>query len=425
MMTETTAEHDVWIVVAPGLERVLCQELASLGVTTAARSERGGVQIALGDRELAAVVLHSRIAESVRVRIMEATAPDERRLDRHLARVQWARWLGAPFDLRVDASAKKSRLFHTGLLESHVVEAIRTACRGVRLAADPENAKVRVWIRMEHDNAVVRVEVGRPRMHRRGWRGAVGVASLRETIASATLRAAGWAPPTHGEAHLADPCCGAGTLLIETASLATAAPPTRDGPLLLAGVASRWPDSPLAAAWQRAEAGANNAAPAKGKARDLAGDAGAKPSLVLWGSDRDKEAVAACRVNEAAFGASSPNAASRVQLHWRAEELSDAIAALPAGAAVICNLPWGRRTDDDAYVSMRRFAGALRSRRDLGLVAVLDGSGRAKDAGLRGRVALRFEQGGVPVSLIVLREAEAVGAPSTGPRKDGPRRYGA
>ena len=27
MMTETTAEHDVWIVVAPGLERVLCQEL--------------------------------------------------------------------------------------------------------------------------------------------------------------------------------------------------------------------------------------------------------------------------------------------------------------------------------------------------------------------------------------------------------------
>ena len=62
-----------------------------------------------------------------------------------------------------------------------------------------------------------RIWSGEGSMHKRGYRGNVHRAALRETTAAALLLASGWKPQTQS---LCDPMCGSGTFAIEAALLA-------------------------------------------------------------------------------------------------------------------------------------------------------------------------------------------------------------
>ena len=61
-------------------------------------------------------------------------------------------------------------------------------------------------------------------LHRRGWRARIGAAPLRETLAAALLRVAGW----NGDRPFLDPMCGSGTLAIEAALMAARRAPGLD-----------------------------------------------------------------------------------------------------------------------------------------------------------------------------------------------------
>jgi 23S rRNA G2445 N2-methylase RlmL len=80
-------------------------------------------------------------------------------------------------------------------------------------APDDAAADLNVRVFIEHDTAFVGVRLGRYPLHRRPYKQVHVPGSLKPPVAAALLRLAGLAPG----ARMLDPCCGAGTLLVEAA----------------------------------------------------------------------------------------------------------------------------------------------------------------------------------------------------------------
>ena len=88
---------------------------------------------------------------------------------------------------------------------------------------DEENADLRVVVRVRGTQVNVAIDLTGEALSNRGYRLKVGEAPLRENLAAGLLRLANWTPET----PLIDPFCGAGTILIEAASIAAGLPPVR------------------------------------------------------------------------------------------------------------------------------------------------------------------------------------------------------
>lgn len=268
----SAARRRLFAVSTPGLERSLERELQMLRVPGRLEVVPGGVSIDGSVESLWRVALQSRVAESVRVRIGEPFhAPDARSLAQGLGRLPWQDCVdtnAAAFDSApiVKAGSVLSRLYHVGLLEGAVREALGAALRrpgGGGTAAPMEEAfatpstsstdtgerpakqieeevaaadgsgkvvgqavtrkykePLDVRLQVKHDGCQVSA-LATGLLHRRGYRKAVGQAPLRETLASACvlasplLRRLALAEHADEELVLWDPFCGSGTLLLE------------------------------------------------------------------------------------------------------------------------------------------------------------------------------------------------------------------
>jgi len=282
------APSALYVVCAPGLERITTSELRALGVPTG-DVEPGGVTLDGNADIIYRANLHLRSASRVLARVAEFRVTTFYDLEARARHIEWERWLGAE-PVRVRVTCRKSKLYHSDAVAQRFVEAIakRTgawaATRDSRNAgaqdeaADPnadgdvagggegggEDAQLFI-VRLLHDTCTVSVDTSGALLHRRGYRQAVAKAPLRETIAAAMVLASDW----RGEAPLVDPLCGAGTIPIEGALIAR-----RIAPGIGRGFAfMRWPSFD-AAAWARHLAEAreqelpNAAAPIVGTDRD-------------------------------------------------------------------------------------------------------------------------------------------------------------
>ena len=196
--------NDLYAVCAPGLEEATEAELRELGAADVRAAGAGGVQYRADDRQEARIRLGLRTVVRVLRRVAEFPARDRRQLSDGLSAVDWA---GLPTGGGVRATARKSKLHHTGLIE----EAVRKAAG---LPAEAEGTSIRV--RLERDVCTVSVVMGPERLDHRGWRTDVGPAPLRESVAAAVLRLSGW----DRQAPLLDPLCGSGVLPLEAADWA-------------------------------------------------------------------------------------------------------------------------------------------------------------------------------------------------------------
>jgi putative N6-adenine-specific DNA methylase len=168
--------------------------------------------------------LWSRVA--VRVLLLLATfdAPDDDALYEGVRGGDWSAFVSPKRTLAVKATCRSSVLTHSQFIAQKTKDAIVDQLRdraGARPSVDLEDPDVVVIVRLVRDKASVYVDLaGRP-LHERGWRAAAGEAPLKETLAAAVVRLAGWdrARP------LVDPMCGAGTIAIEAAAWARAMAP--------------------------------------------------------------------------------------------------------------------------------------------------------------------------------------------------------
>jgi len=363
-----STSYEIFAAVTPGLELALAEELAELAPDATLHQRRGGVELRGAREVLWTVCAGSRLAETVRVRIGRFEARDFGALEAGLARLPWAAYLARDASVDIQVTARKSALYHSGAVAERVDRALK------RPLAAQEEGGTRIWIRLVKDRATVSVDAGGGLLHRRGWRRAVTRAPLRETLAAACVRLATLA----SEQPVWDPFCGAGTVAIEAVLASRGGPAQRDRD----HAHRRWPthDGDAYAAW-RGEA--------------LAARASVRRAI---GSD-----VAAAAITAAEANAVSADVVSSCT--WLAGDFEALLEAIPEGAAIVSNPPYGKRLAGGSALErvFTRFGELLTRRQDLGPVVLLVGArGFEAATGLSWRTIAEFSNRGTPTRLLRL-----------------------
>lgn len=199
--------------VAKGLEFVAAQELERLGARDV-RPDFAGVHFTGSRQLLYRVNLWGRTLFRVLVPIAEFPCANGEQLYQEIQNINWNDYLSPLNTFAVNCTGKNDVLNHTHFTALQVKNAIIDQQRsefGERSDIDIDNPDL--WINLHiHDNqGVLSLDSSGTSLHRRGYRPAVGLAPLKESLASALLDMAEW----HPDLPFLDPLCGSGTLPIE------------------------------------------------------------------------------------------------------------------------------------------------------------------------------------------------------------------
>lgn len=311
----------IFATTAPGLEPLLRAEASERGFDVV-DAVPGGVTLRGGWPEVWRANLALRGASRVLVRLAAFRAPHLAQLDKRARRVEWGAVLRPDVPVRVEATCRKSRIYHAGAAAQRVARAVAERV-GAPVA---EDATIRLLVRIEDDLCQISVDASGAPLHRRGLKQAVGKAPMRETLAALFLRACGYS----GAEPVSDPMCGSGTFVIEAAEIACGLPPGRARAFAFEALASHDPD-----AW-----------------RALREDAPIwETELRFHGADRDAGAIAASRANAERAGV------GRLAAFAQAAVSDFAPPAGQRSGLVMVNPPYGSRIGDKG--ALRALYGAL------------------------------------------------------------------
>jgi putative N6-adenine-specific DNA methylase len=214
--------------------------------------------------------------------------------------------------VRVEASCKSSKIYHSGAAAERVEKAIRAEL-GCTISPD---AEVCIRVRIEDDLCIIGVDTSGELLHKRGHKEAVAKAPMRETMAALFLRQCGYS----GAEPVVDPMCGSGTFVIEAAEIALGLQPGRSRRFAFESLATF-----DAAAWQIM--------------RDKGGGSHSDPGIRFYGSDRDAGAIEMSRANAERAGVAAVT-------EFKQHTVSDLVPPAGPPGLVIVNPPYGARIGD-------------------------------------------------------------------------------
>jgi 23S rRNA (guanine2445-N2)-methyltransferase / 23S rRNA (guanine2069-N7)-methyltransferase len=384
--------------VAPrGTERVLSDELRAHGVV-AVEEQRGGVAFGrqLGDAYLAC--LWSRVASRVLFPLHSFEAPDAATLYEGVRSIDWVQHLGPDNTLAVDVAGKNAPAgpghFLALKTKDAIVDRIRDS-EGARPSIDTADPDVRINVHVNRSLVTVNVDLSGRGLHRRGIDRVGTDAPLKENLAAAILRLAGW-PGRDSSSPFFDPMCGSGTLLLEAAWMALEVAPGSHR-THLAATGWRGHDQAL---WSRLVKDAGE------RTRSAAGR-----TLRISGADSSSAAVAVARENLQRAGL-----ASRVPVAQCELRASGPPSTTPG--LLITNPPYGARLGEtDALRPLYELLGDVLKRRFAGWSAwVFTGNPElGKRIGLRPVARHVLFNGPIESRLLEIPISDAPVAASGGP----------
>lgn len=353
-------EFEIFLVTAPGLESALVAEAREKGFKAPA-PVLGGVTVTGGWPEVWRANLELRGAVRVLARVAEFRALHLAQLDKRARKVRWAGILRADAPFRVEASCKKSRIYHQGAAAQRIKTAIKDAL-GATVADD---AEVAIKARIDDDLCTISVDTSGESLHKRGHKMEVAKAPMRENMAAMFLRQCGY----RGGEPVVDPMCGSGTFVIEAAEIAAGLKPGRSRHFAFERLASF-----DAAAWQ--------------KLRGAGPGAISAPGLRFHGSDRDAGAIRMSRANAERAGVAALT-------EFREQAVSDLTPPAGPPGLVIVNPPYGARIGDKQSLAplYRALGETLRTRFAGWRVGLI-----TNEAALAEATGLRFAPPGPPVT---------------------------
>jgi putative N6-adenine-specific DNA methylase len=201
--------------VARGLEEIATKELETLGAKEV-QADFTGVHFQ-GNRELLyRVNLWSRIIFRVLVPIYEIKSYNAEQLYKSVYNLDWETYFQPDNTFAVNCTGSNQNLNHTHFSALQIKNAIVDRQRkqtGKRSNIDVENPDVLINAHIEGNKCILNLDSSGGSLHRRGYRPAMGLAPLKETLAAAILDIAQWQP----NIPFLDPLCGSGILPIEAA----------------------------------------------------------------------------------------------------------------------------------------------------------------------------------------------------------------
>ncbi len=221
---------------AKGLEDVLAQELARLGIKVIS-VEKGGVRFD-GNLETCYMAnLWLRTAHRVLIHIDDFHCDTPQHLYDGIRSISWREYVNPDMTLAVDCNLRDSDITHSGFAALKTKDAVVDSIRdyyGRRPDVDVQNPDLRINLHIFRNHCTVSLDSSGISLDKRGYRIEAGDAPLRETLAAALVELSGW----DGTVPLIDPMCGSGTIPIEAAMIAAGIPP---GLKRLSYGFQRWP----------------------------------------------------------------------------------------------------------------------------------------------------------------------------------------
>jgi putative N6-adenine-specific DNA methylase len=214
----TNNQFEIFLVVTPGLEAELCAEVKALKFKNP-KVIAGGVTIEGSWPDVWRANLEIRGCSKVLARIGSFHVGHLAQLDKLAHAFAWKKYLRHDVPVSVEATCKKSKIYHSGA----ATQRIETAIKDVVGTIIDKNAAIAIKARIEKDLCTISVDTSGELLHKRGHKEAVAKAPMRETLASLMLRRCGY----DGLETVIDPMCGSGTFVIEAAEIAKGLMPGR------------------------------------------------------------------------------------------------------------------------------------------------------------------------------------------------------
>lgn len=226
---EKPDEPSFFMTCPKGFERLLADELASLGIAHL-RALHGQVSFQGALEDSYRACMWSRLGSRVVLVLSRVSASTADELYDGLSHIGWEDHVSLGSTIAVDAHGTNEQLKNTKFVAQHAKDAIvdrLLAQRGARPAVDLRNPDITVVVRISRDHATVGIDLSGTPLFRRGYETARSsrspIAPLRPDYAAALLATGGWYKNVrdgHENPTLACLYGGAGTLLVEAAAQA-------------------------------------------------------------------------------------------------------------------------------------------------------------------------------------------------------------
>ncbi|UYZ13829.1 class I SAM-dependent RNA methyltransferase [Brevibacillus sp. WF146] len=305
-----------------GLEAVVAQEVRALGYEDV-KVDNGKVTFTADISAIPRANLWLRTADRVRLKMGEFRATTFDELFEKTKALPWSDWLPENAAFPVEGKSVKSTLFSVpdcqAIVKKAVVESLKETYK--RDWFEEQGPMYKIEVALLKDVATLTIDTSGPGLHKRGYRGLIGAAPLKETMAAAMILLSRWKP----DRILMDPFCGSGTIPIEAALIGQNIAPGMNREF----VSESWPTIPKTV-WREARA----------ETHDLARY---DQKLEIIGTDIDDEILRVARRNAAEAGVED-------QIHFQRMDVRDVRTKRKYGY-LICNPPYGERLGDWKQIS--------------------------------------------------------------------------
>ena len=309
-----------------GLEYLLEAELNALGLISSRISPQG----VYAEADLAMIYricLWARLAGRVQIILTMGAAATERELYNTSRQFEWDKLflVHQTFAITFHGSSPTFRhtLFGAQVIKDAIVDYFREKT-GERPIVMRERPDILLHAHLKNDSITISFDVTGYSLHQRGYRLSAGIAPLKEHSAAAFLTRANWQALAKEGYAFQDPCCGAGTLVIEAAMMAANIAPglLRDDQAFI-----NWQGHDEAL-WSSLQ--------------EEARQQFRRPDCLLLGSDEDPALIECAKVNAARAGVDG-------FIAWETKSL---IAARPQAekGLLVTNPPYGERLGDEALL---------------------------------------------------------------------------
>ncbi len=371
-----TDHQQYFATVARGLEPIAAKELEGLGAIDV-QPDFTGVHFQ-GDKALLYKVnLWARTIFRVLMSIDKVKSYNAEQLYKSIQEIDWREYFEPLQTFAVTCTGANVNLNHTHFTALQIKNAIADQQRqqtGKRSSIDTENPDLLINAHIHENHCTLSLDSSGDSLHRRGYRPAMGLAPLKETLASALLDMAEWSP----DLPFLDPLCGSGTLPIEAAlkglNIAPGLYRKRFG-------FQGWRDFDHLL-WQQLLSEA--------KTSQLS-----ELPAPIFGSDADKNILQQARINAQFCGLDH-------QISLTLTELSQLQAPCDRGV-IICNPPYGKRVGEAQELGqLYQLLGDIFKQRFKGWTAyILTGNKElAKQVGLKASRRIPVYNGSLPCTLL-------------------------
>lgn len=208
---------ETWNYCAPclfGIEGILGDELKRMDARDV-RVENGRVLFSGGPDMLARANIGSRYAERIQLLVGAFSARSFEELFEGVKALPWEHWIGQRDAFPVKGWSLDSKLHSVPDCQSIIKKAIVERLKSHYHIGwfEETGATFQVQFTLRRDEATLLIDTSGAGLHKRGYRQNAGGAPIKETLAAAMVDLT----RARNAAHVYDPCCGSGTLLIEAA----------------------------------------------------------------------------------------------------------------------------------------------------------------------------------------------------------------